>query len=274
LRGVPNTLQTAIDEALQAMRTHPQHHLAPYYRQKIYTLLKTFNKQNESKVPRTPSPDNPGDRARSWLAVQTAERVMPIFEQGTFGLDDVPDGSLELPPMLLDAARGIMLGAPAPDVLIQSMGLAFDQYSLMLEHSKYEPENLPVNAVLAGSATERTLSEVLGWYRFDLMNEGYKKRWLRPPSEEAHHPAFGAGYEARNEGEELEEPPEIRAGQLNDEALVRSGGDAAGEAAVAYACGPLSTRCEPERLEEFWTWWLTEALPGAWEKASREAATR
>lgn len=87
MRVLPETLQEAIEEALQAMRTHPQHHLAPYYRQRIYTLLKSFNRGTDAKPPRAPSPDNPGDRVLGWLTVQTAEHVMPILEQASFDLD-------------------------------------------------------------------------------------------------------------------------------------------------------------------------------------------
>jgi hypothetical protein len=253
LKEVPESLQKVILEALEAMRSHPRHHLAPYYRQKIYTLLKSFNRGNQLDPSRVPSVENLGDRVRAWLAIWTAERVMPIFEQGPFGVEDVTEETLSLPPMLLEAAKGVMQGKVAPEAVDQNRQIAFQEYSIMLDESKYEPEILPVNAILAGWASECALSEVSGWYTFDWFSENEKKRWLRPP------------YGAIGHGEY-----ELSSVEPNDEMLVHLGGDTAGVAAVGYACGLLSTECEPERLEEFWTWWLTEALPQAWERAASE----
>ena len=250
---MPELLQKAILEALEAMRSNPRHHLAPYYRQNIYTLLKSFNMGNQLRPSRVPSVENLGDRVRAWLAIWSAERVMPIFEQGPFGVEEVTEETLSLPPMLLEAARGVMQGKVAPEAIDQNRQIAFQEYLIMLDESKYEPEILPVNAILAGWTSERAVSEVLGWYRFDWFDEDLKKRWFRP------------SYGVSGHGEY-----EASSGESNDELLVQMGGDAAGVAAVGFACGLLSTECEPERLEEFWTWWLTEALPQAWALAASE----
>jgi hypothetical protein len=261
LNELPDALKRVAQEAFVAMCSHPQHHLAPYYRQKIYIVLKTFNKRNDVPAPRTPSPENLGDRVQGWLAIQTAERVLPIFEQGSFRLDDIPEDVPELPTMLIAMAKGVMRGTLTSKGAERGMHAA-DTFPHMLQESEYDLEGFPVNAILAGSTSASALSEVLGWYRFDLMGDYYENRWLQPP-EGAEH----AGYEAHYAEDEDEGPIRAESDVPTDDRLVRTGGDAAAEAAVAYACGPLSTRCEPERLEEFWTWWLTEALPKAWEMA-------
>jgi hypothetical protein len=131
----------------------------------------------------------------------------------------------------------------------------------MLNESDYNPEGFPVNAILAGGTSERALAEVLGWYRFDLIRQDEKDYWLRPP--------FAA---SRDSEDQFEGTDTVIHEEPTDEKLVRVGSDAAGEAAVAYACGPTSIRCGPERLEEFWTWWLTEAIPKAWQMAASEVA--
>jgi hypothetical protein len=48
-------------------------------------------------------------------------------------------------------------------------------------------------------------------------------------------------------------------------------GDAAGAAAVGFSCGKRVEDvavCDPQKLQTFWDWWLTEALPAAWESVS------
>lgn len=152
-----------------------------------------------------------------------------------------------------------MQGKLAPEVAHhrQPQGQVFD---IMLMHSTYEPERLPVNAILVGSAAQSALSEVLGWYRLDWLSGNEKRLWFQPPSEAVEDPEYRAWYE----GNEIEGSASINSINGNDVRQVLYGRDSAGEAAVAYACGPFSIRCEPERLEEFWTWWLTEALPKAY----------
>ena len=226
------------------MRAHPRHHLAPYYRQQIYTVLKRFNRGDEVKPPRTPNPKNVGDRTRGWLAVQTAEHVMPVFEQGPFDLDEPSKDVLELPYLFLELARGIMEGRITIEVANQRRPLTQD-FAVMLGFARNEPETFPVNATLAALAIESAFEDVLGWYEFDMEDEDHQRRRLRPPSKKA-----------------------------EDEELVWTGGDTAGTAGVAYSCGRLSTRCEPGRLDEFWTWWLTEALPSAWEMAVKDATAQ
>ena len=61
----------------------------------------------------------------------------------------------------------------------------------------------------------------------------------------------------------------VPATEWTDEQLARFGGwsiDTAAYGAMVYA-GSLTddnADCDPQRLEEFWEWWLTDALPTAW----------
>ncbi len=239
LNTLPNDLQQLIASAFRNMKSNSAHHLAPFHRHQLYRTLRELAPAVRSM---NEDPSRDVSPVQGWLAILAAERVLPIFEGATFGLDDMDDEFFQLPRELIKIAREFMIRPFNLAEVREEASEAHQWLENWLGEAEYDPNAVPLNAILAGSSAQRALSEVVGWDYFDLMSAEDKQRWLRAPAE-----------------------------QLTDEQLVFGDSDAAGRAAVAYACSPTSVRCEPERIEEFWTWWLTKALPKAWELASRKS---
>ena len=65
---VPSSLNHLIAAALDAAREHPQHALLPLQRYTIYEYLGSIKEAR-------------GYRRRAWLAVLTAEHVLPLWQQ-------------------------------------------------------------------------------------------------------------------------------------------------------------------------------------------------
>src|SRR4051812_1642850 len=99
---------------MRAMRFHPQHLLLPWYRYAIYEQLKKLSSANGTKQPEPPLYEggkrvsSVGYRARGWLAILAAEKVLPIWNSGT------PELNYHLgedtPQELLTVARGVISG--------------------------------------------------------------------------------------------------------------------------------------------------------------------
>jgi hypothetical protein len=245
---IPFELQQATDEALSAMRSHPRHHLVPYYRYRIYEVLKGFNgSQALPKPPRALARDSLGDRVRSWLAIITAEKVLPIFNAATYS-PEVDEEDLAWPMKLLEMAYGVMKGSTDPQKALQEAS-AFHEEFRLIDENDYDPEGFPLNASLAGWTAKEALVETVAWYRIDW--ELKQEMWLL---ERAGKPR----------------PSDIGSIELLWDQSERVGPflDTAGDAATAYSCSTTSPVCDPAKLEEFWTWWLTEALAEAWARAS------
>ncbi|HEX8219006.1 MAG TPA: hypothetical protein VF914_07305 [Chloroflexia bacterium] len=247
MNTLPDEVLQVTTDALINMRSSPTHHLAPFYRYQLYrTLGRVVGSASSSRE----GSDDGVSTVQAWLAILTAERVLPLFEGAIFALDDMDEDFLHLPRQLIDMARGLMMGQLDLESARWEAGEAHELFGNWLSESDYDPDAVPLNAVLAGNAAQRALSEAAGWDYFLLMSAENEQRWSQPPDLSTYPQKQALDLESQ-------EP-------LTDEQLVYEGSDTAGKAAVAYACSTTSVRCEPERLEEFWTWWLTEALPEAW----------
>jgi hypothetical protein len=246
---IPYELQQATDEALSAMRSHPRHHLVPYYRYRIYEVLKGFNgSQALPKPPRALARDSLGDRVRGWLAINTMEKVLPIFKAATYS-PEVDEDDLALPMKLVEMAYGVMKGTTNPQEALHEASALEHEFGMLLNEYEYDPEGFPLNASLVGWTAGEALAETLASYRIDWLLE-QKMRWL--------------------ELDGKPRPSDITSIELLWDESERVGPllDTAGDAAMAYSCSNSSPVCDPAKLEEFWTWWLTEALPEAWARAS------
>jgi hypothetical protein len=255
---LPPRVQAAIDQEMHTMQSHPRHHLLAYYRLQIYLALNTFNTQPAARPPRVPTVGNVGDRVRGWLAILAAERVLPIFEQGVFSPDDLVEEDRKLPITLLAMAKNLMQGSVSPEELDQAnmeVHGADQEIALWLNDTRFEPV-FPVNAVLAGQACQRALGEVLGWYLLESLSHYGKGYFVQKPGDMA----SGASSTFQHRASE----------ELTDEQFVWSKAETAGSAAVASACSAPSIECDPERLQDFWKWWLTEAIPEAWQMVADE----
>ena len=86
---LPPDLHSLIDKALVVMTTDPHHRLAPQRRREIYDTLRAL-------------PGLIGPHTCGWLAVITAQRVLPLFQQ------EFPEDTL--PQDLLNTAIGLLEG--------------------------------------------------------------------------------------------------------------------------------------------------------------------
>ena len=227
---LPPALQTLVDTALAEMQTDPDHRLSHRRRGQIYDAL-------------GPLTEDSGRKARGWLAVMTAMRVLPIF-QAAFPEDTLPQ-------QLLDMAVSMVQGRgdeAAADEL-QEWG-----YNASGNAWGYDEAEMPWNADMAGSAAYHALKEARG----------------QPPLQHLDK-VFKLGVVAWPSGEQVTKYPNPQAAtQFTDEDMCQiENSDAAAVAAVAFACNAGGPTCDPDKLREFWTWWLMEAIPEAWETAHR-----
>jgi hypothetical protein len=251
---LPDKLQAELQSALRTIRDHPQHHFLPYLRIRLYRSLPEAAEEVNS-------PPILAARVRSWLSILAAQRVLPIFEGSDFDLANVPEEEREeemtwprrMTQMAVDVMHGNMDLFEAKGDYIE----AHQRFGVQLGWAEHALKGAPMNGVLAGTAAGVALGEVLG-YRLVEQEGLLSDMWVKPPSE---WKSASSGY--------VTEIANAQPG--TDEDFMRIG-DAASQAAVAYSCGETSVRCEPERLEEFWTWWLTEAWQQAWKLGSGDQA--
>jgi hypothetical protein len=225
---LPETLQALVNTALAEMQADPDHRLSHQRRGQIYDAL-------------GPLTEDISRNARGWLAVITARRVLPAF-QAAFPEDTLPQ-------QLLDMAVSILQGRgdEAAAEELQEWG-----YNASGNAWGYDEAEVPWNADLAGSAAYHALKEARGQPPLQYLDKVFK-----------------LGAVAWPPGEQITEYPEPRpATQFTDEDLCQiDASDTAANAAVAFACEAGGPFCDPGKLREFWTWWLTEAIPEAWETA-------
>ncbi|MBN1312181.1 MAG: hypothetical protein JXB30_12245 [Anaerolineae bacterium] len=225
--SLPGKVQLLVNEALAEMDADPQHRLAHQRRRQIYDAFK-----------RLVHP--PGQRACGWLAVITARRVLPLFQQ------EYPEDTL--PQDLLDAAIGALQGSVDDEA---ADDLQDEGYHASGNTWGYDEMEITWNADLAGRAAYHALKEARGQVPLSNLDRIHTLGEVSFPS-----------------GEFSEYPQPIRGDQFTDEDLCGiESSDAAAAAAVAFACRPDGPLCDPSKLREFWTWWLTEAVPEAWETA-------
>jgi hypothetical protein len=228
--SLPKEIQELVNSALAEVNSDPLHRLAPQRRQQIYVAFKA----NANPV---------GRRACGWLAVITAKKVLPLFQQ------EFPED--KLPQDLIDTAIGVMQGrvddATADDILDEGYHASGNAWG-------YDETEITWNADLGGSAAYHALKEARGQEPFDNLEREYKLGVVSVPSRE-----WVDKY-----------PQPTKGDQFTDEDLCQTeNSDTAAVAAVAFACQPDGPLCDPSKLQEFWTWWLTAAIPEAWKTAQQ-----
>ncbi|PKO04430.1 MAG: hypothetical protein CVU41_16840 [Chloroflexi bacterium HGW-Chloroflexi-3] len=176
-----------------------------------------------------PRTDRQATSARGWLAVITARYVLSIFEQA------LPEETN--PRKLIEMAEATSRGNLRVENAIRE---AAEGHEIAGRLWGREETEVTWNAYLAGTAAHRALAEAAGVDPF------MKISWIRASDS----PAQGG------------QP--IPFDQLPDEKLAERLGDAASAAAVAYAYDADQLKCDPQKILEFWRWWLMEAIPAAW----------
>ena len=185
-----------------------------------------------------------GRNALGWLAVITARRVLSIFHEA------FPDDGL--PQQLLDTAIGVLRGQVDEETAQEMQELG---YNAAGSAWGYDEDEVPWNADMAGGAAYHALKEARGQEPLQHLDK-----------------ISVLGVVDLASGEMVAEYPQpIGGDQFADEELSQiDSSDVAAKAAVAFACSVEGPHCDPERLCTFWTWWLKEAIPEAWEIAHKE----
>jgi hypothetical protein len=254
---VPAELQPLIVKALGAVEQHPQHEYGPLKRKHLMT---TWRKLEHPRA----------HLARRWLALITGQQVLPRFVEPDYPpsiVDELEEHLASLTPdelhdfKMIDRyvhpegalalAEQVILGSFDRD---EAFKIACRMHYLVGKSWEYQP----VYAVYVEGAANRSLVEV------SRPDDGYDAfHYLGNLSFTNDTFALGASVTA---------PGTLHGEQFTDTMWVRSGqSDCAAEAAIAWSCGAESKDPEPDKLLEFWRWWLTDAIPQAWAKAEEQA---
>lgn len=223
LMHVPTDIQRMVADGLSTMNAHPEHQYDWRRRRDMYQHLHD-------------SYGACGHDVHGWLAVLTAEHVLPLF------LSTFPDDPLPL--RLVQTARHIMQKSIATqsemlDALEDEgyLGTGIDCLtwrSTIAYHAEY-----------AGTASYKALLEARGIH--DLLH----------------------GTERLIHGQEVQVfdlPAHTTPEAVTDRdiAHLAAYSDTASAAAIAWACRKDQFDLDHHQLKAFWEWWGTTALPAAW----------
>src|SRR5579885_1929148 len=135
---LPDAVQIMVNTTLQDMSTETGYRLTPSWRQQLYAAFGPLS--------------NPlSYRARAWLGIITAQRVLPIFQQ--LHPND------EMPARLVGLAEAVARGMVAPDSPEVHSAIA-ESYRKM---SGPWLATMPWSAHLAAYATRKALLEACGF---------------------------------------------------------------------------------------------------------------
>jgi hypothetical protein len=248
--ALPTSLKDAIDDALQNIRNHPTHEFGPRNREVLFKIMDAI-----------PS----GQIARKWLGILTARKVLPIYEgliqnsiQNLFSLaekvmsDEVYGEEMyrqldeNQPQLSLYLAERVMSGEINVE---QVYRLACDWHYTV----GYMSENLPDGAALANIAANKALIEVSSpnFKPFDFLSDLHRVGFI----------------DGEIDGFELKENY-LNGEQFSDLIWANSGQSDTAAAAVSSWAFNSGEEFDTAKVLEFWEWWLLEAIPDAWEKAS------
>lgn len=145
---LPRSIQALIDAAKVAVEADSQHALDPLHRLAIYEAFS----------------DTEAATAPCWLAVVTAQRMLPIFQQ------HYPDD--HFPEELLTTALNIMQGTEVEPAVLENM---LDQgHHASAGAWGYDEHEIPWPVWLAGNTAYHALSEVAGYLPLRNLPDYYK----------------------------------------------------------------------------------------------------
>ncbi len=165
---------------------------------------------------------------RGWLAVLCVQKVLPILLAA--------DPTDSAPFDELSACISLLLGGQPPRDLLILENANYHGHWINMRYLTGRP---PENALAVRMSSFKAMLEIKAW--------DSEFGWQSP---------FHGVQVLDKQGQPYAVTDEYWAGSAGT-------GDAAGAAAVAWACSAESRACDPERLRQFWTWWLDEAWPQA-----------
>ena len=213
---IPTRLLQLIDEAVHAVRAHPQHDLNLGYRQAIWAALGAVA-DDPSEVKTI------GHRRRSFLANLTICHVLPIWKQ-QFPNDQTPE-------RILTEAEMVLNGYVGDETALED----FDDY---WEYGQELAANSKSMAVAVEMGATIALLTAIEDENFDPDCIDYRT----------------------TDSQEFDS------------------NDASFFAAVAYANGPIwqivaQPKSDSAKRQQFWEWWLTEAVPRTWQMYSKHSSS-
>lgn len=181
-----------------------------------------------------------GKNTYRWIAVLAAEKVLPIF------LSQIEDDPL--PSQLVSAARDVVDGSHSHRTqeldLLEDDGYVATGISCLSWRSK-----IAYNAEYAGNACYKSLVEArLGSNLLKDTDNLIRGKTVQ-------------GWYLRDQN---------GADEVTDKEIAHLAAfsDTASSAAIAFASSVASFELDPHRLEKFWEWWATHAMPDAWRQSS------
>lgn len=226
--SLPNEIQSLIQKILEEVNADSKHRLKPQRRRQIYESLKKGS-------------DSYGHQSCKWLAILAAKRVLPIFQK------EFPENTL--PKELLTNAIGVLEGKKGIESAYNIQDQGYHAAGNTWGHDESE---ISWNADMSGRAAYNALKETRGQTPFSDLDKYFKLGEVVIPSGNI----------------VTEYPKPISATEYTDEDLCQiEPSDTASCAAVAFSCRPDGPYCDPAKLLEFWTWWLSEGIPEAWKLA-------
>ncbi len=154
---IPELIQSLLAAVLSEVEADPEHKMSPQRRREVYIALSNFI----------------GQQTLAWLAVITAQRVLPMFQQR------YPDNTL--PQELIETAISVLQGqiddAQAEEMLDLGYHASGNAWG-------YDEREIPWPVWLAGNASYHALKEVCGYQLLGNISEHYKDDVLTPWSDE------------------------------------------------------------------------------------------
>jgi hypothetical protein len=238
--ALPSPINTMIATILTDVRNDPSHHLRPIHRLTIYEML-GWSEQMVKALYSHPDanqllmiPDN--YQRFGYLALLTARHVLPIWDQGIQTIV-MRDDSIEIdvPQRLLEAGEAVLNEVPGAVRAARMLGAEAHEW-LGTGYFTY-PDQLLCVAI----AAYRAFAMILGDLPFKQpINSSLTDDDIYEPHGDA----------ALNAAEAFS--------ALEGEALPRR----------SYTTKrDLSVQFDVLKRLEFWEWWLTKAIPTAWELA-------
>lgn len=254
--SLPSNLQQLIEQALAAMHRHSQHHLLPSQRLLIYQVLDTVVECSPHL-----------NRVRGELGILSAQYVLPIWQRITPVWDSqaiLGEASQQLSPEDLKALQDCYILGDH-NILPQrwiSLGQNVLQGIAEPEAASQEVRNLwdfPHGIRGEFLAQDELLATPYFVCKapYGLLQRAY---YVCEAAFSALQEIIGRNFLAEAKGLEC----------FNDDNLITAHRDSASSAVIAYAGGADTTMPgDPDKRQEFWEWWLNEAIPMAYEWASQ-----
>ncbi len=228
---VPADIQRLATQGLEQMYANPKHLFDWSIRRSLY---QQFQKEDQAA----------GYQAHGWLAVIAAEHVLPIFTS-TFPHD-------LLPVRLVRYAKRILTGSIARTSRRIDI-LEDDGYmSTGIDMLELRDGVIAYNAEYAGAAAYHALMEARGAHHLlDSVETLRRRDGFYVMGGGTQRPEFD-GYE--------------QGSSFTDEDIAHLAAycDTAGVAAIAFSCNREQFQIQPERLQEYWEWWVQVAIQEAW----------